>query len=70
MIAVLAAQSARHVDERAVYQRPVIFGQIDQSRVGDQAAQLDQLPGALAPLHLPIARVMPRPAQLESGAEN
>jgi len=57
---LIGAQLCRCLDQQSKYHDTIIVGQFDYSRLGNQPAQLDQLPRALAPLHLPGPRVMPR----------
>lgn len=56
-ITICVAQCCRRINENAEDHRTVIVGQFDKPRLGDEAAKLDQLSGAFAALHLPVARV-------------
>lgn len=57
LIAIVTAQPRRDLDQRAEDHRAIIVGQLDQAGFRDQSAELDQMPGSLAPLHDPVARI-------------
>jgi hypothetical protein len=50
----------RDVDQSAIEHRTIITGQFDQSSLGNQTTELDQLARAFATLHDPVSRVVPR----------
>jgi len=57
---VVGAQPCSCLDQQPEDCGTIIIGQFDKASLGNQPAQLDQLPRALAPFHLPGPRVMPR----------
>src|SRR5579864_3322164 len=60
LLTVLALEHRGDFQERAVEHGTIVAGEIDQTRFPNQSAELDQMPGALAPLHNPFPRVMSR----------
>jgi hypothetical protein len=48
------------MEQRAVDDRAIVIDQLDDPRLRDKPAKLDQLSGSLAPLHLPLALIMAR----------
>jgi len=56
-LAIIAAQSRCGFRQQTKDHRAIIVGKIDQTGLGDQPAELDQLPGSFAPLHLPVAPI-------------
>jgi len=61
LLATIAPQGRCRFDQKSEDHRAIIVGQLDQICLRNQSAKLDQLARALAALHLPRARVMPRP---------
>ena len=55
--AIRPAQLGGDGKKRTVERRAIIVRQLDQIGLGDQAAQLDQLPGSFAAFDLPFAHV-------------
>lgn len=64
MVALIAPQPVRHLEHRTVDSSAIIVGQINDARLHEEPAEFDQMPGALAPLDLPAAHVMPRQCRL------
>jgi len=65
---LVGAQFCRRLDQQPEDCGAIIVGQFDKARLGDKPAQFDQLPRALAALHLPGPRVMPRLLQCQAMA--
>jgi hypothetical protein len=61
--AIIVTQLCRGLDEQPEDHCAVIIRERDQLSLHDQTAQLDQVPGALSPFHLPVPPIMPRLAQ-------
>lgn len=61
-LTILAAQRCCGGYEYAQYYGAIVIGQLDEPGFRDEAAELDQLPRALAPLHDPGPIVIPCPA--------
>lgn len=59
--AVLAVELVGRPEHRAVDHGAIIAGQVHDPGFDHEAAEFDQMPGALAALDLPSAHVMPRP---------
>lgn len=57
--AIRSTQLRGSFDEQPKQDGSVVVRQFDQFGLGDQAAKLDELPGAFASFHLPLSRVMP-----------
>src|SRR5687768_9910983 len=66
LLAPFAPQRRGRLDEQPEQDGAVVARQFDQIGLGDEAAELDQLAGTLAALHLPRSRVMPRPLRLQA----
>lgn len=58
LIALVALQTSRRFDQQPEDDGAVVIGEIDQLRLGDEAAELDQLSCPFAPLHLPFPRAV------------
>ncbi len=58
MLALIALQFGGDPEQRAVDGNAIVIGQIDDARLDDESAELDQMPGALASLDLPCAHVI------------
>ena len=65
LVSPLALQCRGGLDENAEDRRTIIVSEVDEPRLGNQAAKFDQLARALAALHVPRALIMPRPLALE-----
>lgn len=58
LFASLAAKKRGCVEQQPEHHRAIIVGQVDEAGLGDEPAELDQLAGALAPLHDPVAGIL------------
>lgn len=65
-IAIRPAQFRCRLDQYAEDHSAIIVGELDDPSLGDEPAQFDQMPRALAPLHLPVAGLMPRLPRLKT----
>lgn len=52
--------------KRAVDGRAIVVSEFDQAGLLDEAAQLDQMAGAFAPLHDPAPRISPTPCRFQT----
>jgi len=68
VLAVVGLQHGRQERERPIERSAVVAGQLDEARLLNQAAQLDEVAGALAPLHHPGPRVDAGSARLQAVA--
>lgn len=57
--AVLALELVGYPEQRAVDHGAVVSGEVHDPGLNDEAAEFDQMPGALAALDLPCPHVMP-----------
>ena len=55
----LALEEIGEFEERAIEQRAIVIGELDQPGLDDQAAEFDQVTGPFAALHDPVAGIMP-----------
>jgi len=60
LVAIVTAQPCRGFVEQPEDHRAIVVGKIDEAGLGDQPAELDELPRTLAARHLPGAVVMTR----------
>lgn len=60
-VAAFGAERVRTLHQQPEDSDPVIAGEIDQFRLRDEPAKLDQLPCPLASFHNPRTRVTARP---------
>jgi hypothetical protein len=60
LLAILALEREGKPEEGAIERGPIVVCELDKSGFLDEAAELDQVFGALAPLHDPFPRVMSR----------
>ena len=65
---MIALELVGHPEQRAVDDGTVVFRQIDESGLDDEAAEFNQMSRALTALDLPCAHVMPRPCRLQAVA--
>ena len=63
--AALAPQDGSAFDQQPQDHRAIIVGQLDEASLSDQTAKLDQLAGALTPLHHPCPLVVTRDLRLQ-----
>jgi hypothetical protein len=58
-LALIASEHCGGRQKCAVERRAIIVRELDQLGFDDEAAEFDQVPRALAPLHNPLSSVMP-----------
>ena len=59
LLLLLALEQVGDFEERSVEQRAIVVGKLDQPGLDDKPAELDQVTGAFAALHDPVAGVVP-----------
>lgn len=64
-MSVAAPQLRGSLQQQAQDRGAVVVGQFDQASFSDEPAQLDKLPRAFAPFHLPVTAIIPRLLRLE-----
>ena len=59
LFSLLALEHLGEFEERAIEQRAIVIGELDQPGLDDQAAEFDQVTGTFAALHNPVAGIVP-----------
>ncbi len=59
LLLLLALEQIGEFKERAVEQRAIVVGKLDQPGFDDEPAKLDQMTGPFAALHDPVAGIVP-----------
>lgn len=68
LIAIITTQPGRRFGQEAEQDRPIVLDKFDDTGLHDEAAELDEVSRAFAPLHSPVAAVMTCHGQAETVA--
>jgi hypothetical protein len=64
LFALIASELVGHPQQRTEDYRAIVAGQVNEARLDDESAELNEMSRPLATLDLPLAHVMPRQRRL------